>query len=291
MGTGGRRAGRRMSATPLVGTPDLSELAEEERPAALAFLDRYPPGEGTPLAVVIAAYDEEGSIAEVVTSLPAQAGGLPLEVIVVVDGALDGTAARGEQAGALVCDVAVNRGQGAALRLGYFLARTRGARIIATTDADGQYDAAELGRVVAPVVEGTADFVTGSRRLGSELTTDGLRHAGVVFFGLLISVLTGQRVTDPACGLRAMRAEVTAAVTLEQPQYQASELMIATALAGYRLAEVPITMRPRSAGTTKKGGNVLYGVRFTRVVLGTWWRDRSASGGGVPWRSAKITSS
>jgi len=104
---------------------------------AAVFLAGHPVGAGAPLAVVIAAYNEELSIAEVVAALPAQVGGLPLEIIVVVDGALDATAERAARAGALVCDVAVNRGQGAALRLGYFLARARGARIIATTDADG----------------------------------------------------------------------------------------------------------------------------------------------------------
>jgi hypothetical protein len=108
------------------------------------------------------------------------------------------------------------------------------------------------------------------------LTTDSIRHAGVRVFAALISLLIGQRITDPACGLRAMRSEVTAAVTLEQPQYQASELMISAALAGFRLAEVPTTMRDRGADATatKKGGNFGYGVRFARAVLRTWRRDR-----------------
>ena len=92
--------------------------------------------------------------------------------------------------------------------------------------------------------------MSGSRRLGDELTTDATRHAGVIVFGALISVLIRQRITDPACGLRAMRSEVTAAVTLEQPQYQASELMISAALNGYRLAEVPTTMRDRGKHAT-----------------------------------------
>ena len=66
-------------------------------------------------------------------------------MIVVVDGAKDATAAQAASAGALVCDVPVNRGQGAALRLGYWLARARGARMIATIDADGQYEPDEIG--------------------------------------------------------------------------------------------------------------------------------------------------
>ena len=118
-----------------------------------------------------------------------------------------------------------------------------------------------------------------SRRLGNELTTDVVRHAGVIAFGALISVLVRHRITDPACGLRAMRAEVTAAVTLEQPQYQASELMISAALNGFRLAEVPTTMRDRGthATGTKKGGNFGYGVRFARAAIHTWRRDRNAA--------------
>jgi glycosyltransferase involved in cell wall biosynthesis len=183
------------------------------------------------------------------------------------------------QAGALVCDVPVNRGQGAALKLGYWLARARGAEVIVTIDADGQYEPEEIARVVAPILSGEADFVSGSRRLGTELTTDATRHAGVIVFGALISVLVRHRITDPACGLRAMRSEVTAAVVLEQPQYQASELMISAALHGYRLAEVPTTMRDRGqhATGTKKGGNLGYGVRFARAAIHTWWRDRTAA--------------
>ncbi len=258
---------------------EFDRLESVERGAAEAFLATYPAGAGAPLAVVIPAYNEEPTVAPVIAGIPSEAGGLQAEVIVVVDGARDATAARAREAGALVCDVPVNRGQGAALRLGYWLARARGAQVIVTIDADGQYEAGEIARVIEPIQNGTADFVSGSRRLGTELTTDATRHAGVIVFGTLISVLIRQRVTDPACGLRAMRSEVTADVVLEQPQYQASELMISAALHGFRLAEVPTTMRDRGkqATGTKKGGNFGYGVRFARAAVHTWWRDRKAA--------------
>jgi glycosyltransferase involved in cell wall biosynthesis len=258
---------------------ELARLDPAERGAAAAFLSVHPPGLGAPLAIVIPAYNEEPTVAAVVSEIPRQAAGLKTEVIVVVDGARDATAARAAGAGALVCDVQVNRGQGAALRLGYWLARARGAQIITTIDADGQYEPEEIARVVQPILDGSADFVSGSRRLGAELTTDRTRHLGVLVFGALISVLVRHRVTDPACGLRAMRAELTGDVVLEQPQYQASELMISAALHGYRLAEVPSTMRDRGghATGTKKGGNFGYGVRFARAALRTWMRDRKAA--------------
>ena len=258
---------------------ELAGLEPPERAAAAAFLAAHPPDVGAPLAVVIPAYNEEPTVAEVIAEIPSESAGLQAEVIVVVDGANDATAAQAASSGALVCDVPVNRGQGAALRLGYWLARVRGAQVIATIDADGQYEPLELARVIEPILAGEADFVSGSRRLGNELTTDAVRHAGVIAFGALISVLVRHRITDPACGLRAMRAEVTAAVILEQPQYQASELMISAALNGFRLAEVPTTMRDRGAHatTTKKGGNFGYGVRFARAAIHTWRRDRNAA--------------
>jgi glycosyltransferase involved in cell wall biosynthesis len=257
---------------------ELERLEPCERSAAARFLADHPPRAGAPLAVVIPAYNEEPTVASVIREVPEMSAALRCEVIVVVDGARDRTAERARMAGALVCDVPVNRGQGAALRLGYWLARARGAQVIATIDADGQYDPRELARVVQPVVSGSADFVSGSRRLGNELTTDRIRHLGVIIFGALISVLVRSHITDPASGIRAMRAEVTEAVTLEQQQYQASELMISAALHGFTLAEVPTTMRDRAvhATQTKKGGNLGYGVRFARAALSTWMRDRTA---------------
>ena len=245
--------------------------------AAAVFAAETADRPGQTVCVVMAAFDEEGGIGGVLAQIPSQVCGLSTEVLVVVDGARDRTAERARAGGALVCDVPVNRGQGAALRLGYALARQRGARFIATLDADGQYDPAQLETVVAPLVAGKADFVTGSRRLGRSHTTDAVRGAGVVVFGALITVLTRRRITDPANGLRAMRAEVTAVVPLRQPQYQAAELLVGAILRGFRVVEVATVMYPRSAGATKKGGNLAYGWRFARVIIGTWWRERGAA--------------
>ncbi|HET7046648.1 MAG TPA: glycosyltransferase family 2 protein [Solirubrobacteraceae bacterium] len=258
---------------------EVAQLPPEERGPAAAFLAAHPAGAGAPVAVVIPAYNEEPTVASVVAEIPNELGGLATEVIVVVDGSADATAAEAASAGALVCDIPVNRGQGVVFKLGYWLARARGAQVITTIDADGQYEPAELERLVEPIVAGRADFVNGSRRLGTELTTDPVRHAGVIFFGGVVSLLLQQRITDPACGLRAMRADISGSVRLEQPQYQSSELLIATAMNGYRVVEVATTMRDRPDGATgtKKGPNLLYGMRFARAVLGTWRRERKAA--------------
>jgi glycosyltransferase involved in cell wall biosynthesis len=239
-----------------------------------------------PVALVIAAYNEEGAVGPVVEALPRTVCGLSAEVVVVADGCVDATAKEADAAGAVVCDVEVNRGQGAALRLGYRIAREGGAQYIVTTDADGQYNPAEIETLLQPIIDGKADFVTGSRRMGSEETKDPIRRAGVRFFATMVSLLTGQRISDTTFGLRAMRAEVTGAVRLEQPQYQASELLIGVITHGYRVLEVPATIHKRKVGESKKGSNplynlhlpavnnIFYGARFMRVVLGTWSRER-----------------
>jgi Glycosyl transferase family 2 len=227
-----------------------------------------------PVAIVIAAYNEEGVVGSVVETLPSTLAGLETAVVVVSDGSKDKTVVEARVAGALVCDVPVNRGQGAALRLGYRLAREGGASYIVTTDADGQYNPAEMERVLAPVVAGEADFVTGSRKLGSQETKDPVRRLGTWVFAVTISTLTGQRITDSSFGLRAMRADVTGAVRLEQPQYQSSELLIAVLTHGYLVKEVPATIHKRQVGESKKGHNAIYGLHYAGVVLGTWWRER-----------------
>lgn len=242
--------------------------------AEAAFASEYGTGSGRPICVVIAALDEAGAVGSVVRSIPAEVCGRPTECLLVDDGSSDGTADEARRAGALVCRLASNLGQGLALRTGYRLAAVRGAEIIATMDADGQFDPGELAGLVEPIVAGRADMVNGSRRLGRSETTDALRAAGVVTFGALVSLLTRTRITDPANGFRAFRPDVVARVPLRQPQYQTSELLIGALSLGFRVVEVPVTVRRREAGQSKKGHNVLYGYRFGRAVLTTWWSFR-----------------
>lgn len=229
-----------------------------------------------PVAIVIAAYKERDNIEAVVSAMPKMLCSLETSVIVVVDGEEDGSAAIVRAHGDFAVIAPVNRGQGAALRLGYRAARDHGAQFIITADADGQTDSNDLESVLEPIVNGSADFVNGSRRLGRTESKDAVRNIGVVVFALIITSLTGTRVTDTANPIRAMRAEFSGKLTLDEPQFQASELLISAIMSGARYIECPVTMRQRAAGASKKGGNFSYGRNYARVVFRTWMRERSA---------------
>ena len=170
----------------------------------------------------------------------------------------------------------VNLGHGVALRVGYDLCVTKGARYVVTLDADGQNDPAEMETMLRPLVDDAADFVVASRRLGVDQTEDRYRQAGVVFFAWLMNRLVGTRLTDTSNGYRALRATMLSDVAprLVQDQYQTSELLITAVSRGWRVTERPTVWHERLSGTSKKGGNLLYGFRYATVILRTWRRER-----------------
>lgn len=296
---------------PVTGALGIMTLAWRPKPAPFphpddvvavgTFATEYDEPTFPPVMVVIAAYNEADGIGAVLDGMPETTPGatdpgatgdpepLAVGVLVVVDGGTDDTAMLARKHGAYVCEMPANRGQGAALRLGYFLARAGGARYIVTTDADGQYDNTQLPRLLEPILADEADFVTGSRRLGDDHSSDQVRRTGVRLFALIVSALTRQRVTDTSFGFRAMRAQITRDITLDQPQYQSSELMISVIMQGYRLVERPMTMRVRGRGKTKKGNNLVYGWRYARVVFSTWSRERTARDEALKTKRSRIT--
>ena len=255
--------------------PPMRAYPEPSDEAAVAdFRERYGADvKLAPVVVVIAAYNEAETIGKVIDDVPEECLGLAVKPLIVVDGATDDTAKVSLEHGAPTCVLPVNRGQGAALRVGYHLAYESGARYIVTSDADGQYTAAELSEMLAPVVDGSADLTIGSRVLGKRENRDLVRHAGVRFFAFIVTHLTGTKVTDTSSGYRAMRAQLPADLTLTQAQYQTSEFLIGALAKGYRVADVAVTMHLRGHGSSKKGNNLVFGTRYARVVLGTWYRE------------------
>jgi hypothetical protein len=225
---------------------------------------------GGKLAVVIPALNEETALPAVMSDIPSQVDGMTVEVIVVSDGSIDSTERIAKEHGALVVGRDLRRGQGAAVALGYRMALLRGADVVATLDADGQYDPLELPQLIKPIIDGQADVVHGSRMLGQYHQPLFGRSQGIKVFARLTSLMARSPITDPASGFRAFSADALLKLQFRERQFHASEVTVAAAKQGLRVREVPCTFRERSHGETKKPPLFKYGLGYARSLLRTW---------------------
>ncbi len=224
------------------------------------------------LAVVLPAYNEADNIAAVLGEMPAQIDDMPVRPIVIADGCTDATEAVAERLGAIVIRRDLRRGSGAAVRLGYTAALRAGARIVVTIDADGQHDPKEMEVLVRPLLDGDADMVQGSRVLGSFEVESSVRKHGVTLFAKLLTTLGRTRITDPSTGYRAITSQALRRLDLKQDQFYVSEVILDAGRKGLRVVEVPITLRRRASGTTKKPAAFRYAWGFSKAIVRTWLR-------------------
>ena len=254
--------------------PDRARRVIEE--SRREFDARHPDLKLSPVVGLVCAFEEEANIRAVLEAMPDAACGLAVTTLAVVDGGHDKTDQVAKDAGAVTFVLGENLGHGYALRVGYALCMELGADYVVTLDADGQNDPAEIPVMLQPLVDDEADFVVASRVLGRDTTSDRFRKAGVRVFSWIMSAMGHTRLTDTSNGYRALRVTLLDDVAhrLVQPQYQTAELLIIAMRRGWRVAERPTVWLPRASGTTKKGKNWLFGFRYGRVVLETWWKVR-----------------
>ena len=189
--------------------------------------------------VVVPAYNEAESIGGVVCDLVA-AG---LAVVVVDDGSADATAHQAAIAGAAIVEHPFNMGQGAALQTGIEFALARDADFIVTFDADGQHRVADLDAVLAPLVEGRADFALGSRFLGGMVDAPLSRRLLLRAATFVTRAFGGLPLSDAHNGLRGMTRRGAKTIHLRQNRMaHASEITAQMAGSGLHLVEVPVTI-------------------------------------------------
>jgi hypothetical protein len=217
-------------------------------PAGLTYTGgRMPPPH---IVVIIPALDEEQAIGEVVCALPP----LVHEVIVVDNGSRDRTAEVARAAGARVVPEP-RRGYGQACLAG--IAAAGDADIVVFLDGDRSDEPGQLTHVVAPILEGRADLVIGSRSLGRRAPGAQPWHAvvGTRLCVGLMNLLTGARATDLG-PFRAITAEALRRLGMRDRNYGWTvEMQVKAARAGLRVVEVPVDYRPR-IGRSKVSGTV-----------------------------------
>ncbi len=232
-------------------------------------------GNGERCLAIVVARDEEPAVGRVLAGIPDAACGLALDVLLVDDGSRDATAAIGREHGARVHSVERSRGLGAALRTGLEIARDEGYAAALYIDGDGEYDPADLERMLEPVARGRADYVLGSRFLGRREGMSWHRTLANRSSSALLGTLLGTVTSDAQTGCRAFSARALAAARIRHDYNYAQVLTISLWGAGIDAVEVPINYRRRASGRSF----VRYPEYLARVAPAVWreWRAARAS--------------
>ena len=208
------------------------------------------------LSIIVPVYNEAATIAEVLSRVLALELDLDRQIVVVDDGSTDGTR---EWLDAWVEDqpdwVAVehhagNRGKGAAIRTG--LAKVTGDYVI-IQDGDLEYDPRDYPRLLAPLVEGRARVVYGSRFLGARPPMFFTQRMGNVFLTRLTNLLYGASLTDMETCYKLFARDVIAKLPLAADRFDVEPELTARVLRqGIEIVEVPISYSGRSYVSGKK---------------------------------------
>ena len=200
--------------------------------------------------VVIPAHDEEASLPRTLAEVRASAPWA--SILVVDDGSHDDTAGVARAAGVRVVRHAVNLGVGGALQTGFRWATRHDVDVVVQLDADGQHDPGFLASLLEPVVAGRCDEAIGSRFVSSTgYRAPWNRRLGMQLFSGIVRLALGRPIYDTTSGFRAYARRVIEVCQFDFPKdFPDAPLLISLARRGFRLEEVPVIMRERTAGTS-----------------------------------------
>ena len=201
----------------------------------------------TIITAILPAFNEKLSIGSIVIETKKYAD----RIIVIDDGSDDNTAEIAKLAGAEVIEHQTNKGKGAALKAGFKAAIN--SDIIVTLDSDGQHNPSEIPKIIAPIINGEADIVNGSRYLnGDKKDTPKYRRVGQTVLDKATNINSGLNITDSQSGFRAFARHTLPVFKFNCSDFGIeSEMLMDAANSGLRIKEVEIGVRYDLDGSTK----------------------------------------
>ncbi|MEW6108623.1 MAG: glycosyltransferase family 2 protein [Nitrospirota bacterium] len=208
------------------------------------------------LAIIIPAFNEAGRIAETIAGIRKLTDA---DIIVINDGSSDETSAEARKTGVLLLELPFNLGYGAALQTGFKYAIRKGYKFAVQMDADGQHDPEYIKTLLNEVQTGETDVAIGSRFLGEGTyrpTT--VKKMGMVFFRLIASAITGQKITDPTSGFQALNSKAMDfyASDAYPSDFPDADVLVMLHRKGIRFREIPVRMNHSTKRKTMHSGIV-----------------------------------
>ncbi|MGF1506505.1 MAG: glycosyltransferase family 2 protein [Anaerolineae bacterium] len=198
--------------------------------------------------IIVPAYNEEESLPRVISAVRQS---VPhAEIAVINDGSTAATARVAAECSVVVLNQPYNLGIGSTMQTGYMYAMQQGFSVAVQVDGDGQHNAEEIPVLLEALTEPDVDVVIGSRFMHEDgYRPPAMRRLGIVILSGILSLATGQRITDPTSGFRAVNKRTIAFYAQDYPfDYPEPEAIILLHRAGLRIREVPVRMSERLGG-------------------------------------------
>src|SRR3954468_6148910 len=194
------------------------------------------------LIVQIPAFNEEATIAQTLRDIPKKIDGITaIETVVIDDGSSDNTADAARKAGAThVVQLKTHRGLSSAFLAGINAALRLGADVIVNTDADNQYAGADIPKLIAPIVRGTADVVIGDREVSKSPHMSGFKRLLQRLGSRTVGLASGIRVGDVTSGFRAFSREAAMQINVFNPFTYTLETIIQAGNRNLGVQSVPV---------------------------------------------------
>ena len=225
------------------------------------------------LLVIMPALNEEVLIGGVIREIPREIAGIDeIEVLVIDDGSTDRTVEVAREAGASVVSLHSNMGLGIAMQRGIDEALRRGVDYAVNIDSDGQFDPKDIPRLLEPLIDGKADFVSASRFKDKSLVPEmpAVKRLGNWGMSRIVSWICGQSFADVSCGFRAYTRETMLQLILSGSFTYTQESFILLAQRNLRIREVPLRIRGvREQGKSRIASNLF---RYAYQTVGIIYR-------------------